>query len=1019
MKRFSSAIVAAFGFLVVIEAFGADWPQFRYDAGRTAASTEQLPRDLHLQWVRELPTPRPAFPGEIRLRFDVSYEPIVVGKTMFVPSMVTDSVTALETETGSERWRFFAEGPIRFAPVGWQGNVYFVSDDGYLYCVDGESGKLRWKFRGMPGDKKNRKLLGNERLISLWPARGGPALADGVVYFAAGLWPTYGVFIHALDAESGQVIWSNTDSNRIPKANQDHGIANFAGLTPQGYLAVVGDKLVVPCGAQLPAFLDLKTGELDTYCMGWGGRVGLPKGSWFAAGVGNLLGHSGDLYDISQQNEERFRDNRGRYDFKSELYPGRLLRLRIDPRNQRALGAFREPVFTPEAMYTELGGIVAYDLQKGDLVDRSKLDIPPYRREDKYPDRLEMAFREMWKMPSKLKVHIKAGQHLYTAGPGVVETVAIPKQDNTPEVVWRSNIQGTPHRMLAADGKLFVVTREGRIYAFGGQKGAAIAEHRPPQLTPSPADQWPQKATQILQSTKTNDGYALVLGIQTGRLVEELVRQSELFVIAIDADPGKVADLRDRLHRVGLYGTRTSAHVGDPLSYPLPPYLANLVVSEDLSAIGPSVNRELASRVFHPLRPYGGTACLEIPADGRGRLRKELADSPFAGLTVWEEADLVMLSRDGPLPGAADWSHRDADAGNTFAPDDQFLRAPLDLLWFDGGMRWPRNQPLVQVRVCGGRVLIKAQKLHAIDVYTGRLLWETASPISHSPGDQIVAAEDGIYVTGGGNCLVLDPTTGRRSGQINAPGQLTGAWANLRIDGDQLVAQRGKTLFCLDRCSGETLWMHECGRASLSVAVGGGRVFCAELPDKRLGAKDTKTRAFDLRTGKLVWEIAGGARLRYSPAQDALLTPGAIRRGKDGSLVVTTERFDQKHGDHRCSPLAIAGSNVLWGTATSFATYDITSGDPVGERMMWVRRGCTGMRASTNLVTTRFRANSSYIDLATRAITPIWNIRPGCNNNLYPANGVLNIPNITGGCECNYTPNSQAYVPTSVIERTR
>ena len=87
--------------------------------------------------------------------------------------------------------------------------------------------------------------------------------------------------------------------------------------------------------------------------------------------------------------------------------------------------------------------------------------------------------------------------------------------------------------------------------------------------------------------------------------------------------------------------------------------------------------------------------------------------------------------------------------------------------------------------------------------------------------------------------------------------------------------------------------------------------------------------------------------------------------------------------------------------------------------MMWVRRGCTGLRASANLITTRFRANSSYIDLATRSITPIWNIRPGCNNNLYPANGVLNIPNITGGCECNYTPNSQAYVPTSVIERAR
>ena len=31
------------------------------------------------------------------------------------------------------------------------------------------TGKLLWKFRGGPSD---RKILGNERLISTWPARG-------------------------------------------------------------------------------------------------------------------------------------------------------------------------------------------------------------------------------------------------------------------------------------------------------------------------------------------------------------------------------------------------------------------------------------------------------------------------------------------------------------------------------------------------------------------------------------------------------------------------------------------------------------------------------------------------------------------------------------------------------------------------------------------------------------------------------------------------------------------------------
>ena len=77
-----------------------DWPQFRYDAGRTAASPHELPAKLQLRWSRTLPQPRPAFPNELRLAYDASYESVVLGHTMFVPSMVTDSVTALDTETG-------------------------------------------------------------------------------------------------------------------------------------------------------------------------------------------------------------------------------------------------------------------------------------------------------------------------------------------------------------------------------------------------------------------------------------------------------------------------------------------------------------------------------------------------------------------------------------------------------------------------------------------------------------------------------------------------------------------------------------------------------------------------------------------------------------------------------------------------------------------------------------------------------------------------------------------------------
>ena len=92
----------------------------------------------------------------------------------------------------------------------------------------------------------------------------------------------------------------------------------------------------------------------------------------------------------------------------------------------------------------------------------------------------------------------------------------------------------------------------------------------------------------------------------------------------------------------------------------------------------------------------------------------------------------------------------------------------------------------------------------------------------------------------------------------------------------------------------------------------------------------------------------------------------------------------------------------------------------IGKPLQWVRRGCTGTRASTNLLTTRLRGNSAWIDLDSRKITPMLGIRPACatNNNLYPANGVLNIPSLTAGCTCNYAPVSIGCVPAATVERS-
>jgi hypothetical protein len=110
-----------------------------------------------------------------------------------------------------------------------------------------------------------------------------------------------------------------------------------------------------------------------------------------------------------------------------------------------------------------------------------------------------------------------------------------------------------------------------------------------------PTDEWTARAAAILEATDAHSGYALVLGIDRGRLVEELVRQSDLHVIAVDEDADKVAALRARLFQAGLYGTRAAVLSGNPVRYPFPPYLASLVVSET-----PTCNRRITWRWRRP-----------------------------------------------------------------------------------------------------------------------------------------------------------------------------------------------------------------------------------------------------------------------------------------------------------------------------------------------------------------------------------------------------------------------------------
>lgn len=252
----------------------SDWPMYRKDVGRTAVCSSEMPVDLTLRWTRQLPRLTPAFHSP-RLQFDAGYEPVAAGGMLLVASSETDSVTGYDASTGNLRWVFRTNGPVRCAPAIWRDRVCFGSDDGYLYCIDLKTGKQHWKHRAASSD---RRLLGNGRLISVWPVRGGPVVAEGHVYFAAGVWPFEGVFVYSMDIATGNVIWRN-DRLGYLFGRHPHNTEAIGGLAPQGYLVIDKDELIVPCSTAFPARLNRQDGTLIEFQLPGPGRL---PGGWFS-----------------------------------------------------------------------------------------------------------------------------------------------------------------------------------------------------------------------------------------------------------------------------------------------------------------------------------------------------------------------------------------------------------------------------------------------------------------------------------------------------------------------------------------------------------------------------------------------------------------------------------------------------------------------------------------------------------------------------------------------------------------
>jgi outer membrane protein assembly factor BamB len=530
----------------------------------------------------------------------------------------------------------------------------------------------------------------------------------------------------------------------------------------------------------------------------------------------------------------------------------------------------------------------------------------------------------------------------------------------------------------------------------------------------------------------------------------------------VEANAAKAASLRKLLTASGYYGERVTVHHhANPLTFSAPPHFANWVVVRDKTAR--NLTEKSLINIFQSVRPYGGVLLVENAPTA-------LIKTKLAGAEIqWGGNNDVRIIRKGALPGAADWSHQYGDAGQSVVSKDQRVKAPLGLLWFGGPPNdkiLPRHGHGPSPQVAGGRLFIEgADMIRAVDVYTGRLLWERElkgvgeyyNITGHFPGageigSNYVSLPDAVYVVYGKTILELDAATGMTRREFKPPagaanfGWLS-VWENYLVTAaapvailppkgqkelpgtkvEQLLARYAsgsRILAVFDRTTGKQLWTRtaQFNFRHNNIALGGGKVFAIDsLTDAKIKALARRgialpgkpaLFALDIKTGAIAWQTDQkifGTFLNYSTTHDLLLQAGSAYRDRAGDEVgkgMTALRGRDgkvlwENRDDSYNGPCLLMKDKIITNGNGGFAIDIKTGQPTG----WKYKrnyGCNTAIGSEHLLTFRSGAAGFY-DLTNDGGTGNWGgFRSSCTANLIPANGILNAPDYTRTCACAY-----------------
>ncbi|MDH4238140.1 MAG: PQQ-binding-like beta-propeller repeat protein [Phycisphaerae bacterium] len=216
-----------------------DWPTFRGDNTGSVTTQATIPDKSSVLWRF---TPMTATQPTA---------PVTAGGLVFI-SGDNGIVQAVNSATGMQQWKAYTGGAVRIPPTIRNDRAFVGSGDGWVYAFEAITGRLLWRFRAAPAE---RKIPVYGSLLSTWPTASGILVEDGIAYVSAGIVNYDGTYVYALDAETGKIKWQNNTSGHLDRQAR-------TGVSVQGHQMLHDGKLYLASGTSVsPAVYNLTDGK--------------------------------------------------------------------------------------------------------------------------------------------------------------------------------------------------------------------------------------------------------------------------------------------------------------------------------------------------------------------------------------------------------------------------------------------------------------------------------------------------------------------------------------------------------------------------------------------------------------------------------------------------------------------------------------------------------------------------------------------------------------------------------------